>query len=90
MMKKKLISLFMLLVFGWAQAAQAGPWTVGAQTKVYSTTTTHILGDGSNARGGIPPAFSYMPADIASNFTESAWENTCGGGCGQFDGPGSR
>jgi hypothetical protein len=88
MMKKKLISLFMLLVFGWAQAAQAG-WTVGPQTKAYSATTTHTLGDGSDARGGIPPAFAYMPADIPSNFTESAWESVCGGGCGEFSPPGS-
>jgi hypothetical protein len=91
-MMKKLISLFALFLFGWAQVAQAGPWTVGPQTPVYSATTTHTLGDGSNPRGGIPPAFGYMPADIASNFTENDWIiGTCatGGGCGEFAAPGS-
>jgi hypothetical protein len=85
MMKKKLISLFMLLIFGWAQAAQAGPWTVGRTDQSLFRRPRTPRRRQQRARRH-PARVRYMPADIASNFTESAWENTCGGGCGEFDG----
>jgi hypothetical protein len=71
-MMKKLLFLFLMLV-GWSSIATAGPWTVGQQTISYPNSTSHPLGDGSNQRGGIPPAYAYMAPDVASNFTESAW-----------------
>lgn len=75
-MRKQIIGLLATAALFHSQASIAGPWTVGAQTIAYSSTTTHILGDGSDIRGGIPPAYGYMPADIPSDFTESVWIHT--------------
>lgn len=70
---KKHLAAFLLLFFGWTQILHAGPWTVGPQTIAYPNSTSHPLGDGTNQQGGIPPAYAYMNADVASDFTESTW-----------------
>lgn len=67
----------LMLVAVVATPAVAQSWTVGPQTPVYpggaSPTYTGVIGDGSTAQGGTPPAAAYAPADIASNFTVSDW-----------------
>jgi hypothetical protein len=72
-MKRSLLGLLASAALVTPAAAVAGSWTVGPQTINFSTTTTHTLGDGSNIRGGIPPAFGYMAPDVPSDFTESNW-----------------
>jgi hypothetical protein len=65
--------------------AHAGPWLVGPQPVTY--TYPHVLGDGSNARGGEAPYFTNgEPDDIPSNFTVTDWLHNPP--AGQYDGPG--
>jgi hypothetical protein len=45
--------------------ALAEPWTVGQQTITYSYP--HVLGDGSNSRGGEAPAYASERSDIPTN-----------------------
>lgn len=60
--------LFFMALFYLQTVALADPWLVGPQTVTYSSS--HILGDGSNARGGEAPYYSlHEPADIPTNST---------------------
>lgn len=77
MAKRLLNALLVLLALQslFAQSAFAEPYTVGQQTITYPiATTTHVLGDGSNSRGGEAPAYSYEAADVATgSATVATW-----------------
>lgn len=74
-MMKKLLLAATALTFAAPVAAQS--WTVGPQTVSYpgggSASYPGIVGDGTTAQGGTPPAEAYERPDIASNFTVSNW-----------------
>jgi hypothetical protein len=84
-MRKLLAALPMLFV---AQAAAAGPWLVGQQAATF--TNTHLIGDGSNARGGEAPYYASEPSDTPTNSTIiTNWTRSCsptdfGTTCGEF------
>lgn len=86
-----IISRLLIALMGltFAQTVCAGPWVVGQQPITYSPS--HILGDGSNSRGGEAPFYTANePADIPTNPTiVNAWKITCspsdiGTSCGEF------
>lgn len=73
---KKLFATLCLLLFAQAASAQTFPVPPDIQTWFGASGYTavaatyagngvqNVLGDGSNARGGVPPAFAHEPADI--------------------------
>jgi hypothetical protein len=77
-MKKLLLAIFALCLFAQHQTAFADTWTVGQQPLSYSPSGTNVIGDGTTAQGGIPPAYEngtapVEEADIADNFTTSLY-----------------
>lgn len=74
-MIRRLLTFLLFAMLG--QAAIAQTWTVGPQTPSYpggsNVSYTGVLGDGSDARGGTPPAISNEVADINSSFTVNDW-----------------
>jgi hypothetical protein len=79
---------FLAIIGLFHNASMAEPWTVGQQTITYpSSGTVHILGDGSDSRGGQAPAYAYEDADVATDSTlKTLWTHdlTVSGGGGQY------
>jgi hypothetical protein len=85
---KKILALLCLLLAdnAFAQSFPKPP-DVPAYVPVAATyaagTTPNVLGDGSNAKGGTPPAYAYQLADIATP-SRSSWIQT-----GSYSTPGT-
>lgn len=82
-MKKFLLGTTLLTLAAMSTPAQAaGVWTVGPQTVTFDNVG-NPLGDGSDAQGGLPPAYAYELPDYATNGTINAttvtsWTSTMG------------
>lgn len=92
-MRKILVFLGLLLAL--VTTARADPWDVGTGPQPIAYSSSHTLGDGSDAKGGQAPYYSTFEVnDIATNSTiVTQWTLSCPAGdygqlsCGEYQPP---